>query len=228
MTNNKQGQEQNVKSANNGANTFVEKNKKALLGALIAVVVIIGGYFGYKYLYIQPLEEKAEAAIFKGEQYFGLGAFNEALNGDNKGYIGFIKIIDQYGGTPTANLAKAYAGICYAQMGKSQEAIKYLDQFDVNDDIVKPATMGIMGNCYANLNELDKATSFLTKAAEKADNNSLSPIYLMQAGLIFEKQGKFNDALTAYNKIKDKYFASYQAMEIDKYIERASAEGATK
>jgi len=89
--------------------------------------------------------------------------------------------------------------------------------------MVSPAILGALGNCYAQLNQLDKAVSTLQDAAKKADNNTLSPIYLLQAGLIMEQQGKYADALEAYNTIKDKYFNSYQAMDIDKYIERATA-----
>ncbi len=210
------------------AGTFVDKNKKAILAAVIALIVIVGGYFAYNYLYIQPREEKAQIAIFKGEEYFGLGSFEEALQGDNKGYIGFLQIANQFSGTKTGNLANAYAGICYAQLGKDQEALNYLDKFSADDALVSPAILGAMGSCYINLNQLDKATSMLVKAAEKADNNSLSPIYLMQAGLTYEKQGKNKEAVKVYQQIKDKYFASYQAMEIDKFIERASAEEGTK
>ncbi len=226
MKANKQEKDLNVEQSLKSVETFAEKNKRTISGAIIAVLLLIGGFFGYMYLYIQPREEKAEIAIFKGEEYFGTGAFNEALNGDNKGYIGFLKIADQFSGTKTANLANAYAGICYAQMGKDQEAINYLDKFDSNDQMVAPAILGAIGSCYANLNNLDKGTEFLMKAANKADNNSLSPVYLLQAGLIYEKQGKADNALKAYQTIKDKYFNSYQAMEIDKYIERATSETA--
>ena len=34
-------------------------------------------------------------------------------------------------------------------------------------------------------------------------------------------KAKYDDAVNAYTKIKDKYFQSYQAMDIDKYIEQA-------
>ena len=34
----------------------------------------------------------------------------------------------------------------------------------------------------------------------------------MQAGEILVKQGKYDDAVNAYTKIKDKYFQSYQAI----------------
>ena len=73
----------------------------------------------------------------------------------------------------------------------------------------------------AQRGQLDKAASTLMSAADKADNNTLSPIFLMQAGEILVKQGKYDDAVDAYTKIKDKYFQSYQAMDIDKYIEQA-------
>ena len=80
---------------------------------------------------------------------------------------------------------------------------------------------GAMGNCYASLGQLDKAADMLLKAAKEADNNTLSPIYLQQAGEILVKQGKYDQAIEAYITIKDKYFRSYQAMQIDKFIEEA-------
>jgi tetratricopeptide (TPR) repeat protein len=124
-------------------------------------------------------------------------------------------------GAKVANLAKAYMGLCYAHLGKYDEAVKALDSFDGDDQMVAPAMKGAMGNCYAQLGQLDKAASMLLKAANEADNNSLSPIYLLQAGEILVKQGKYDDAIQAYTTIKDKYFRSYQAMDIDKYIEQA-------
>ena len=84
-----------------------------------------------------------------------------------------------------------------------------------------PAIKGSIGNCYAKLNQLDKAVAVLLEAADESDNNSLSPIFLLQAGEILVKQGKCDEAISAYTKIKDKYFRSYQAMQIDKYIEQA-------
>ena len=143
------------------------------------------------------------------------------MNGDSIGYAGFLKVAEEYSGTKAANLAKAYAGICYAKLGKTQEAIDALNGFDADDQMVAPAIKGTIGNCYAQLGDLDKAASTLLDAANQADNNTLSPIFLMQAGEILVKQGKYDEAIQAYTTIKDKYFASYQAMNIDKYIEQA-------
>lgn len=211
----------NVEDALTQSEAFLLKHKNAIIGGIIAVIIIVAGFIMYKHLYAEPREEKAQAALFKGQTYFEQDAFEQALNGDSIGYAGFLKVANEYSGTKAANLAKAYAGICYAQMGKYEEAIKQLSDFDADDQMVAPAILGATGNCYAEVGQLDKAASTLLKAADNADNSTLSPIFLMQAGDILVKQGKFDDAISAYTKIKDKYFQSYQAMDIDKYIEQA-------
>jgi len=211
----------NVEDALTQSEAFLLKYKNAIIGGVIAVIIIVAGFIMYKHLYAEPREEKAQAALFKGQAYFEQDAYEQALNGDSIGFAGFLKVADEYSGTKAANLAKAYAGICYAQMGKYNEAIKQLSDFDADDQMVAPAILGATGNCYAEIGQLDKAASTLLKAADNADNSTLSPIFLMQAGEIFVKQGKFDDAISAYTKIKDKYFQSYQAMDIDKYIEQA-------
>lgn len=211
----------NVEDALTQSEAFLIKYKNAIIGGVVAVIVIVAGFIMYKHLYAEPREEKAQAAIFKGQEYFEQDAFTQALNGDSIGFAGFLKVADEYSGTKAGNLAKAYAGICFAQLGKYDEAIKMLDGFNGSDQMVAPAILGATGNCYAQLGQLDKAASTLLSAADKADNNTLSPIFLMQAGEILVKQGKFEDAINAYTKIKDKYFQSYQAMDIDKYIEQA-------
>ena len=211
----------NVEEALTQSEAFLIKNKKTIIGVVVAIIVIIAGVTMYKNLYAQPREEKAQAALYMGQQYFETNNFEQALNGDSIGYAGFLKVADEYSGTKAANLAKAYAGICYAKLGKTQEAINMLNGFDGNDQMVAPAIKGAIGNCYAQLGDLDKAASTLLDAAGQADNNTLSPIFLMQAGEILVKQGKYDEAIEAYTTIKDKYFASYQAMNIDTYIEQA-------
>ena len=62
----------------------------------------------------------------------------------------------------------------------------------------------------------------LKKAADKADNNSLSPTFLVQAGEILESQGKKDEALKLYQKVKEKYMNSMAYQTIDAYIERVS------
>ena len=103
-------------------------------------------------------------------------------------------------------------------------AIKYIEDFSTkSDQLVSPASIAALGNCYAKTGNIDKAISLLKKAAEKADNNSLSPIFYIQAGELLESQGKKDEALKLYQIVKSKYALSAEAATIDKYIERASA-----
>lgn len=88
--------------------------------------------------------------------------------------------------------------------------------------MISPAAEGALGNAYAHINQLDKAVEHLKKAAKLADNNSLSPTFLVQAGEILESQGKKEEALELYMQVKNKYFNSMQYQTIDKYIERVT------
>ena len=208
----------------NKSEAFFLKYKKAIIAAVVAIVVIIGGAVLYKTYISEPNEQKASTAIAKGQEYFAQGLFQQALAGDSAGFKGFAKLADEYSSTDAGNLANLYAGLCNAQLGKWDEAAKYLEKYDGADDaMISPVAEGALGNVYAHLNQLDKAVSHLKKAAEKADNNSLSPTFLVQAGEILESQGKADEALKLYKQVKEKYFNSMMYSRIDEYIERVSA-----
>ena len=134
-----QNEHLNVEDALTQSEAFLIKYKNAIIGGVVAVIIIVAGFIMYKNLYAEPREEKAQAALFKGQEYFEQDAFEQALNGDSIGYTGFLKVADEYSGTKAANLAKAYAGICYAQLGKYEEAVKMLDSFNGKDQMVAPA-----------------------------------------------------------------------------------------
>ena len=166
------------------------------------------------------------------QEYFANEQFDKALNGDGATYTGFAKIADEYSGTDAANLANLYAGLCYANLGKWQEAQKYLEEYSsASDMMVSPAAQAALGNAYAQNGNIDKAVSCLKKAADMADskaeddtNNSIAPTFLLQAGELLESQNNKAEALKIYQDIKKKYVNSQlvQSYEIDKYIERVS------
>lgn len=216
----KQEQVLNVEEAVSRSEAFINKNKKALVAAVVAVVVLVAAGLLVSTYVIAPREKKAAEALFAGERYFQNGDYELALNGDQYEYAGFEAVASDFKGTKAANLAKAYAGISLAKLGRYEEAIPMLKAFTGNDAMIAPSVVAALGNCYAHVGDEAQAAATLMKAARKADNNLLSPAYLIQAGQIYEKLGKKTDALKAYELIKDKYYGSMQAMDIDKYIER--------
>ncbi len=209
----KQEQTLNVEEAVSRSEAFINKNKKAIVIAVVALLVLIGGGVALSTFVIAPRQQKAAEALFMGERYFQNGDYETAI-------VEFESVMADHKGTKAANLAKAYAGISLAKLGRYEEAIPMLKAFKGNDVMVAPSVLAALGNCYAQVGDEAKAAATLVKAADKADNNLLSPAYLIQAGQIYEKLGKKSDALKAYTEIKTKYYGSMQAMDIEKYIER--------
>ena len=201
---------------------FIEKNLKSILIVIAAVIVVVAGIFIYRN-HMANVELEAQNAIAKSQTAFAQDQFEQALNGDGANDLGFLKVIDKYSGTKTANLAKLYAAICYANTDKVAEAIKMFEDFDARDDqMVSPAALAALGNCYVKNGDSQKGAETLVKAAQKADNDAVSPLALRQAGEIYESLNQPEKALELYQQIKDKYFRSPLAGEIDKYIERVS------
>ena len=203
-------QEQQV----NKTEAFFEKYKKAIIIAVVAVIAIVVCAILLKNYYFEPRQQEASTELAKSQELFQQEQYDKAL-------AGFQKVAADYGSTDAANLAHLYIGICQANLGKWQEAVDALEDFSGCDDqMITPAAEGALGNAYANLNQLDKAVEHLKKAAQMADNMSLSPTFLIQAGQILESQGKKADALKLYEEVKTKYFNSMQYQTIDAYIER--------
>jgi tetratricopeptide (TPR) repeat protein len=166
-------------------------------------------------------ELEAQKAIASAQTAFNQQQYEQALKGDGNSK-GFLKVIDEFSGTKTANLAKLYAGLSYAKTDKVDEAIKYLEDFSAqDDDMVSPAAIAALGDLYIQKGDNEKGINTFIKAAEKADNDAVSPVFLLKAGQVYESLDQKEKALDLYNKIKKKYFRSPLSQEIDKYIERA-------
>lgn len=213
---------------------FVIKYKKQIITALVAVVIGVGGTLAYIYGYAKPREEKAQELLgVVMQKYVMTQDFEHALKGEGK-TLGLIAIADKYSSTDAGNIAKYEAGICNFNLGKTKEAIKYLEDFSAQDDAtVSAQALYALGNCYATDKQFDKAVSTFKKAAEATSVPALCAEYLFQAGLILENQKKNNEALEVYQNIKKQYPTAPMCAQqeqngvlldavIDKYIERLS------
>lgn len=200
--------------------TFYDKHKNAILyggGGILAVVILA---LVINQFYIVPRNNHANESIYAAEQLFLAGDYEKALNGEGE-TMGFLAVADEYGSTKAGNLAHLYAAKCYAETEKYQEALDELEKFDgCGDAMVSPAVIGMKGNLYAELGNNEKAVSLLMKAAKEANNNTLSPAFLMQAAQIYEAMEQADKALDCYQQIKANYQNSMQYNEVEKYIER--------
>lgn len=207
-------QEFDLQQSVDRAQDFYSKNKNIILVALVAVVVVIGGFIGYNRFFKEPNEKKAQEAIFAAQNYLAVDSFRLALSGDGNTY-GFLQVIDKYGSTKAGNLARYSAGVCYVKLGDYQKGIEQLKAFSSDDLVLQPLANGLIGDAYMELNKADDAVSYYKKAGA-ADNELISPIYLLRAGLALEKANKPQDAIAVYKEIRQKYPQTNEGREMDK------------
>lgn len=208
-----------IESALTRSEQFIEDNQKLLTYILVGIVVVLLVIIGGNRYYLKPLNEEAASNMFYAERFFEIDSFNLALNGYGT-YPGFLDIMDDYGITKSARLARYYAGVCYQHLGEHGIALEYLDKFKTDDLLVGAAKYSTMGDAYAELGELEKAVEAYRKGIEKYENNYASPILLKKLGIICEEMGNLEGALEAYRSIQLNYPESPEGREIEKYIGR--------
>src|ERR1700744_6113033 len=197
-----------------------EKYGKQASYVLLAIIVIVAGFFAWRNLVSDPNEKKATEAMFRAEQYYRLDSARLALNGDNIN-PGFLKIIARFGGTKAANLASFYAGSCYLKLGDFNNAIKYLKDFSTSVKELQERDYGLLGDAYSELNRKEEAAEQYKKAGTYFEKDELlSPESLFRSGYLYESMGKTQDAISMYRLIKDKYPTSQRGADIDKYLAR--------
>ncbi len=210
---------ENVEHALTSSEAFIEKYQKQILYGLGAVAVIVVAVLAINNFYVAPRQNVAANEMYKSQAYFAADSFRVALEGDGIESIGFEEISSEYSMTPSGNLAKAYAGICYFNLGDYEQAVKFLSQYDGDDQYFSISVIGLIGDCYAEMNEPKNAIKFFSKAAD-SKNDVLAPYYLKKAATLLELEGDKEKALKNYQAIKDSYPMSAEAQEVDKYIAR--------
>lgn len=212
---------ENIGEALTTSEQFLEKNQRTIVTVLLVVIALVGAFLAYHYLYKVPRNEKAHAAIFKGERYFQNGDDSLAIFGNGNDYIGFEAIVSRYKGTKTADLAHAYAGISYSRTGNNEKALEHLKKFKGGDLLITPAVTGAIGDVYMNMGQTDQAISNFLKAAKEADNEMLSPIYYKKAGEAYLNTANYDKAIEIFTLIKETYLNAPESREADKFIQQA-------
>lgn len=199
---------------------FIEDNQKPLMIAVGILVVLVLAFTSYRRYIVAPKQKEAMSQMYVAEQYFERDSFNLALMGDGNN-LGFLDIIDDYGITKSANLARYYAGICYLRLGDYESAVDYLTKFKSKDQMLSVISRGATGDAYLQTGNQEKALEHYLKAAQASENDFLAPIYFMKAGELFEDMGEYSKAIDLYQIIQDRYPDSQEGKNIDKYILRA-------
>lgn len=200
---------------------FWENNSKKIITVSVAIIVVVGGYLGYKNLIQLPKEQKANEELFAAENNFRKDSFNLALNGSGS-TPGLLKVISKYSGTKAANLAHYYAGASYLQMGEYQKAVDQLSDFSANGaKQVEAKAEGLLGDAYAELKKNDEAIAHYKNAGTIfGEDQAISSEYLFRGAMLSEMTGKTDQAIELYQILKDKYPRTDKGFIVDKYLAR--------
>ena len=210
-------------TAMNKTEFFFEKNGKLMSYIFLGLLILAALIFGYRTLIVQPRAEKAAERIAQAQARFEAENpdYELALNGDANG-AGFLDVIDQYGSTPSGNLAKHYAGICYLKSGDVEQAALYLAKFSpvkgLPGALINAQNYGLQGDVAVEQGNYAAAVKFYEKAVKAADNNMTAPLYLRKAGLAEKAQGNNERAAALFQRILDNYPSSMEAREAEKLL----------
>ncbi len=202
---------------------FLEQHAKTVTYLLAALLILAGCVFGYKKLVSEPRIEKAAELMLEAENRFAEETpdFQLALDGDANG-AGFLAVIEQYGSTPSGNLAKHCAGICYYKLGDLENAAAYLKQYKavkgLPGAIVNAQNLGLQGDIAVAQGDYAAAVKLYEEAVAAADNNYTAPLYLRKCGLAEQALGNSEKAEACFRRILTSYPASQEAREAEKLM----------
>lgn len=185
--------------------------KKVLSTIVIVAAVAVIGALVYMFV-VQNGNRKADELVALADQApTDSMATQLYINAANAGYKSGAR-------------AAAEVAIRYYQEGKYEDAIKYLDRAKLGDNIAAAGVYTLKGDCYVNLDQLDKALDCYEDAISKADDNpEIVPFVLVKMANIYREQQKYAKEADAYKEIIDEYpsYVNSTRADIKAYYNRA-------
>ncbi|WP_458627251.1 tetratricopeptide repeat protein [Winogradskyella sp. PC D3.3] len=206
------------------------KNQKYIIGFVGAVALIVLGYLGYNKIVAEPQQKDAMNEMYTAKKYFddavsGISSdslYRMSLNG-GEGKFGMLDIINEYSGTPAANLANYYAGMAYLNLKDYQNAVEHLGNFSSEDKMLNPIAKGGIGDAFVQLDQKADALSYYEKAFKANVNDFTTPLYLMKAARVAIDLGENAKALDYLKRIKTEFSASTEAKTAEVLIGKVEA-----
>lgn len=200
----------------------VANNKKIIYIGVGVVAVVAAFVLSYLFIYRNPRLQNSWAA------------YNKVLLMQTKGELAndsvaaqeYQKVATNFSSTPAGNVAALSAAEAYYNVKNYDAAIKLLEKIDLSEPSLESQSRALLGDCYVNKKQYDKAIEAFNEAIKIADGNpELVPGYLIKEANIYNAQKKYDQSLACYEQIKSEYprYTLSNGLDMDFYIEREKA-----
>lgn len=204
-----------------------KKTVKGVVYACIAVLVIAAIAFGW-YFMDHKNAQKADDAIGAADIEYLTPALFGTMANDSVALDKYMAAVDA--GHKSGDRAALQSAILLYQKKDYEQALKYLDKASSASSIIEAGRLSLMGDCYVNLGELDKAKTAFQKAYRAADKNpQVAPFILVKEANLYRELKDYKAEYDAYETVIYQYPAYYAQLvktsriDLRKYAERAKA-----
>jgi tetratricopeptide (TPR) repeat protein len=188
---------------------FFEKHRKTITIGMSALVLILGGYFAYQFLYLKPKETEASNAIIKADLWVEADSLELAVMG-NGNFEGYESLASKYDGTKVGKRAHFWCGVYYRDnKADYATALEHFKKADFDDEAVGVEVTGCIGDMYVMLSDIEQGATWLEKAAKRANSSAsrdfTGPLYNLKAAKAYLELGKNDKAKSLLQFVVDNY-----------------------
>jgi len=205
----------------NNTLAFVDeyKSKIMLYGGITLVAAFLIIFFVNRNI---QHNQKAGLELSRMIGIYDNGSYLEAINGKlGTNFLGFKKIVEEYGSTENGEIAKIYLANSYSLLGKYEDAYKIFKDYSGSINMYKAASLAGQADYFVANKDYEEAAELYNNASLVSELNALNPEYLLKAGINYLKIGNKAKAKELFNLIKVNYKTSGVANQVDKYLAQA-------
>ncbi|MCH2449460.1 MAG: tetratricopeptide repeat protein [Gracilimonas sp.] len=188
-------------------------NKSQIITIALALTIVIGGFFGYKY-YSSVQEDQAQELLAIAETAYAQGNYEEALYGnDFELTYGFDQIAEEFPWTNAGNLANYYAAVSNFELGDVDNALMYMEEFEVPEGILGVGPLTFHAKLYLAKENYTAAAEKFMQAAGWNENEVTTPSNLYEAAQAYYKAENYERARELVNRVINEYPESTKLAE---------------
>lgn len=208
----------NINDHLTGIEQKVQNNQKVIMWLTVGAAVIVALIFLWIYGIRQPAINSANEAISQADTQLMLGNDTIAL-------AQYMQVADEHG-YDAGNRATLNAAILLYKEKRYQDAINYLQRYDVKESVIGAASKSLEGDCYVNLKQYDQALGCFREAAKISDKNpAYTPYFLLKEATVLHEMKDYKQEAEIYAEILKDYpsYGDQTRIDLERYQKRAEA-----